>query len=1102
MIKSSNFARKALCGGTALQALVLLGAGLTGSAIFATPAAAQDYTTIAAVGRVVGTNGEQIQGATVEVRSDAQGFVRTATTDGSGSFRVPQIPAGSYTITITATGFDTYTEAGVVLDLANASNEFTLSPTGSATATASGDDVVVIGRRQTVDFNRNTTGSVINLGELATRVPVARDITSVVLLSPGTLQGDNAFGNLPNIAGASVSENTYFINGLNITNFFTGLGGAPVPFDFYQTVEVKNGGIAAEFGRTSGGFINAVSKSGSNDFHGGVTFNWEPDSLSSKMKNTYATDNDSRYTDRKDFIAQLSGPIIKDHLFFYGLYQSRDVQSRVGSTGATSLLATAAVPAQYVPFPGIVSNTLGRTTANPAGSPTNTYLTGTQYIADRSRSPFYGGKIDAVIVDGQRLEFTYFNTSSLTTRDIFGTSLFPLAGGRYNPVTNDPGRYASTTLFRSGGENYVGRYTGQFTKWFTLSGGYGRNYITDTTESSTPNASSIIDARTGSSVQIGNPTANTTKNFGRREFYRADADIYVNLLGSHHFRGGYDRENLRAESSTLANGNYQIGYATGSAADARVPTAGLQYVTRRYFQNGGNFQTKGEAYYLQDSWALFDNRIQLNLGVRNDKFVNKNADGDTFFDSGSLWAPRLGFSADPFGNGRTKVYGSFSRYYLPVATNTNIRLAGPELDYTTYNVLTGVNADQTPILGAPIQISGGRACPAAALAADRTGGNNCTVNSDGTTPPFASLVDASLKAQSRDEYILGLEQRVGTRIRLGAYVTQRKLNESLEDAYIDQGVRGYCRREFANNAAKLASCFSIFSGFHQYSLLNPGSDVTVLLDGIIAGETTQRTATLTAADLGLPKAKAKYRSLTLTADRDFDGKWSASFSYTLSSLKGNIEGGVRSDNGQTDSGLTTAFDFPALVNGADGFLPPHRKHNIKVYGSYQLFDFLNIGANLQVTSPRKFGCIGTVPSTVDGTADQPAGFASQYGAAGFYCNVVGGQVQTTTNGFTAINDPLDRAGGPRATTLQLTPRGSVFESDWLYNLNVDVALKIPTDAFDGTLRLSVFNVLNRKAELDYNEVGTTAAGAPSTLYGQPTQYQSGRSARIQFGVNF
>jgi outer membrane receptor protein involved in Fe transport len=264
----------------------------------------------------------------------------------------------------------------------------------------------------------------------------------------------------------------------------------------------------------------------------------------------------------------------------------------------------------------------------------------------------------------------------------------------------------------------------------------------------------------------------------------------VSLFGNHHIRGGYDREDLDYSSFTLANGNYQLSYFnSGANGDGTVTTPNTQYVTRRYFQNGGQFSTRGTAYYLQDSWTLFQNRLSLVLGVRNDRFTNKNADGETFFDSKNNWSPRLSVSFDPTGDGQTKVFGAFNRYFVPVATNTNLRLAGPELDYTQYYLLNGLNANNTAIYGAPIAISGSSATACPTLAIEPTPGNvrNCTVNSDGISPPFNSLVSSNLAAQSTDEYQAGIEHRLGSRVRVGAYYTQRKLNESLEDAYIDAG---------------------------------------------------------------------------------------------------------------------------------------------------------------------------------------------------------------------------------------------------------------------------------------------------------------------------
>jgi outer membrane receptor protein involved in Fe transport len=127
-------------------------------------------------------------------------------------------------------------------------------------------------------------------------------------------------------------------------------------------------------------------------------------------------------------------------------------------------------------------------------------------------------------------------------------------------------------------------------------------------------------------VSIGNGTANADLSNDQRVFYRGDVDLYFNILGSHHIRAGYDREDLSTDIVTLANGGGQLTYANGSAADPFGFTTG-QYVTRRFFRNGGNFKSQNVAFYIQDNWSLFDNRLTLQLGIRNDRFKNKNIAG-------------------------------------------------------------------------------------------------------------------------------------------------------------------------------------------------------------------------------------------------------------------------------------------------------------------------------------------------------------------------------------------------------------------------------------------------------------------------------------------
>jgi hypothetical protein len=1015
----------------ALNVVAMFGAGVAATAILATAAQAQDYSNVTASGRVIGTDGNPISGAEVTYVSNDQGFTRTTTTDSSGGFRLSQLPTGSYSVTIKASGYEDFSDSAVIISPDRAANQFALASVGGAA-----EIVVTAGRVQVVDFERTTTGAVIEVAEVAARVPVARDLTAVVKLSPGTTQGDAAFGNLPNIGGASVAENQYYINGLNLTDFRKGLGATTVPFEFYETVEVKNGGFQAEFGRTTGGVVNATTKSGSNTFHGGVLVTYEPNSLQATGRDFInprtslpLVNNSADYRQRIDANFFLSGPIIKDRLFFYALYNPRNVE--FGDGIATS----------------------GR------------------FDRAKTTSPFYGGKIDAEPIDGQRFELTYFNTEGQTVTNSFA----------FDPTTNAIGAGQSSETVKTGGENYVGRYTGTFTDWLTISAAYGKNKNREITGSSRNDFPTIIDNRSGTPQNIGNPTTVVETALDTREFYRGDIDLRFDLFGSHHIRAGYDQENLTTFNTSSYTGDVVYQYFIAGAGDTFAPV-GTQYVSARTFINGGQFKSINKAFYIQDNWTLFDNRLNLQFGIRNDRFENRNVEGETFYKSGDQWGPRFGFSGDPFGDGKTKVYGSFGRYFLPIASNTNVRLAGAEFDLTRYNVLTGVNSDNTPIIGAPLLFAGADAC-------FDTGVRNCENISDGAATPTEATVAKNLKPQSMDEYILGVEQRLGGGWRVGLYGTYRKLNRALEDVAIDAAVNAYCAAEGID--CNTASGSPIWSGFHQYVLVNPGQPSTITLSNPVNGESSLRTIEFSADDLGYPSAVRKYKALTATFEREWDGKWSVAGSYTWSKLRGNYEGAVKSDNGQDDAGITTDFDQPGLTNGSFGFLPNDRRHNFKLYGAYQVTDWFLFGANVSVTSPRKYGCLGRIPRTIDA-------FAALYGSNSWYCHLdAQGEVITTG---TVLN-PQGVAGNPNPAA-QLTPRGSQFSSPWQKQLDLTFAFTLPTELFNGTFRVDVFNVFNTRSALDFEERGTLGNGQPRNTYALPNSFQRPRYVRLQFGVQF
>ena len=1033
---------------TSLLASSMLAALALGPALALTApsvASAQNLAQGAISGTVSDRTGSAVGGAAVTLRSTAQGFARTYTTDSEGAFRAVALPPGAYEVTIRAAGYDELVETLVVG--ASGTTTFYFTVGGGQIAESAVDDIVVVGVRRAVsEFDATTTGLTVNVEELSRSVPIARDANAVALLAPGVTASDSAFGGLPTIGGASAGENTYVINGLNITKFRDFTGSSIVPFEFYQTLETKTGGYQAEFGRGTGGVLNGTTKSGGNEWEFGITTYWSPDSLRSDAPDTYLAQNRFDEVESTDVILDIGGPIIRDRLFFFGLYNFRDREA----------------------------TNIGSSTVDPDfGAGAN----GTLVTSD---DPFYGVKLDYLVTDDHRLELTWFSDEQeQSTRNIF--------------VDGDGGYVGEFTpsTFKFGGTNWVARYTGIWTDWLTTSISYGINEYNEYAFSPGDGGALITDQLPGFPRRgvwgVGQPSVNEDE----REVLRADVDIYADFYGAHHFRIGIDQEKLTAYQELDYSGagyNYcRPGGITPTIACTGQVTGGLWYryqtlhtaatipagrtdligqprrVRIRAYDNDGGWESTQNAYYIQDSWEVTD-RLTLNLGLRNEGFENANIDGVAFVDLQNQWAPRLGATYDVFGDGDAKLFGFYGRYFLPVAVNTNQRLAGAEFfisDTWSLNQTGGpndLNADgihdttDEPILGSFL------------------GGSTFA---DGTTRPISTQVDKEIDPMYVDEFILGYEARVFDDWTFGIKGTYRELGTAIDDVAIDAAVLDYCSGADPDNLT-YAECYSVWYGFHQYVLTNPGEDMVVTLAGADLSRatggrvTTDREVTLTADQLNYPSPDRTYKAVELSLERPFDGVWAGRFSYVWSKSEGNYEGALKSDNGQTDPGLSTDFDQPGLTDNSYGFLPNHREHTFKAFGNWQVTPAFNVGANLLIQSPRKFGCIGVHPTDV---------FASIYGGASWFCG-----------------------GVP-------TPRGSAFESTWLKNLDLTFsydlseAFTIPGESL--VLRADVFNVLNAQAKQDFNEYGDLSSPTdPDPNYGRVTAFQTPRSVRLSLSYRF
>ena len=1006
--------KRACLGSTAYALAVVMGAAVAVPGV-ATVASAQDYTSGGVVGTIVDADGNPVSGADVTLTSQAQGFSRDLTTGADGSFRATLLPQGAYDVTISAPGYADMSDT-INIRVGGLSNY-----TFNAVQASQTETIVVTGTAvQQLQFQQTTSGLNLDVEDLVATLPVGRNIESIIELAPTVVAGDLDFRSIGGggagaaaVGGSSPAENAFYINGLNITNFDTYLGGATVPFDFYQTVEVKNGGYPAEFGRATGGVINAVTKSGTNEFEFGIHGNWSPDALRSTSPDTYRFRSSLGESESMDLILEAGGPIIPDRLFFYGLYQAQDSRSESAS----------------------ILNGL--------------------YNVVESDDPFYGVKLDGYITDDHHLEFTYFDTERETTLNSYSFDGVDMIG------TDVVG----TTVYENGGPSYVAKYTGNITDNFTISAAYGVSEDRQSTVASDPDTSLVTDQRSGTAIRVGpQTTASNDFNETRREFYRIDGDVFFDFMGSHHVRIGYENERLSLEHVMSRTGGADWTAYTVSASTEAIYglPAGSEIIRSTVGRFGGSVEGENEAFYIQDSWDVTD-RLNIQMGVRNDHFLLENLVGDVPVDLDNNWAARLGFNYDVFGDSRTRLYGSYGRYFIPPALNMSYR--GADLYVREYfellslDTTTGafVLGDVRTTSNSGIAALGASACPDGAMSP--AGTVACLVYGNGSQEPAFSKTSQDLRATYEDEFSIGVDHDLNDDWTIGARATWRILGDVSEDVAIDDALITYCDEN------GIAGCGDIWFGDYQYVIMNPGEAIDVYTRDPLPGQSEPTIIHLTEEQLNLPVAERDYAALELSFERAFDGVWGLRGSYVWSTSYGNYEGTVLSDNGQDDAGTTLLYDHPGLTDNAYGYLPNHRRHQLKLWGSYQLLDDLLIGGNLSVTSPRLYGCRGVHPT-------DPS--AAAYGASSWYCQG------------------------------EASRRSSEFESDWETRLDMSARYAVPMGEGRGDLilRADVFNILGLEAGTDYDENGDTGSGSPNPNYGAVRRYQAPRSVRIGFDWTF
>lgn len=995
---------------------------------------------------------QAVQGATVTVENLATGFKRTVAPDASGQFVFTALPAGTYRVTLAAGGKVVSSRDNVAVLIGQGSEVAFVADKASQT-------IEVTGRVVSLDVKSANNGATFTTTQLDA-LPIAQNIDAVVQLAPNTTRADPRYSGGASMGGGAPSENSYYINGFPVTNPLNQLGSSELPFGAIQQMQVLTGGFGAEFGRSIGGVVNIITKSGGNTWNGGVQVSWSPAKLRAKERDilypqTGAAENASTdgtlyrraalgTSETVTTSAYVGGPLIKDKLFMF--VGAERIQQDRGTVQATSSNTSS-------PVSGWADrkNTTNRYLAKFDWNLTNDHVIEATLIGDRYSQI-------------ERLS-GYDYATDQRQGDVASTGSF----------TNHPDHTTGV-----GAAAQILRYTGYLTSDLTLTALVG--------QSSSPHRNTYDGVDVYSSVRQLIPPAASARFPGftynsayplpaGTTVYGEDSEDKVKAarfdleykLGNHLLRAGVDEVRLKSINAgeQYAGGGYLNYYRTSnpnlvpsgmtqsvSAGGALTSTIGgttyYYYGRETIFNDITNAASNQSAQYLEDRWQVTKNLL-VTPGLRFEQYKNINGDGQTFLKVDNQVNPRFAFAWDVAGDSSLKLYGSAGRYGVQIPTHLAVRGASRSTFIRQFFTYTGVDANSAPV--------------------DRKNlGDFYSSNNEYGQAKDANTVAAQkMKPNSQDELTLGIEKALAANLNVGARMTYRRLVATIDDMCDP--------RPFEKYAADNNIDVSNWGGFGCASF-NPGRNNTFLVD--YAGNGTYTSVNLSAADLGFPKAKRNYFALDFFAEHPLKNGWYGKVTYTYSKSRGNTEGQTLSDVGQTDVAATRTWDHPELMYGAYGNLPGDRRHQIKAYGFVRVRSDVDIGANLLLASGRPKNCIGNFAGTpAFGTTPEDFENVYSYGSAYRYCSFDGGSTQVAT------------------------PRGSEGKLPWDTRLDLNVTYR-PQWAKGLSMRMNIFNVFDKQTPNAIDETHEIG-GDPSTIsptYGRVLQYTSPRSFRFTVGYEF
>jgi outer membrane receptor protein involved in Fe transport len=969
-------------------------------------------TTGQLAGRIVDAQGLPVPGATVTV-TGPQG-AKTSVAGADGRFIVPFLTPGVYSVKAELQGFKAVEQKDITVSLSGTADVSLKMEVGGVT-----EVVQVTGSVRAVDTTTTTIGSVINTDDLKP-IPIGRTFSSTLYLTPGVSSSGTLGTANPSISGGTGLENQYVVDGTNVTNTgYGGLGsysitfgslGNATPYDFIKEIQVKTGGYGAEYGQATGGVVNVITKSGTNQYRGSTFGYWQPSGMENPWKQYQAVNGSVNTTATKASDAGIEGggPVMQNHLFFFGAIDP-GWQSRTFTAPPTFPLAK-----------------LG------------------EVPRDR-RTVSYAAKATVQLNSANRIDTSFFGDPS---------------HGNTGPQRTSSLLKTDTSGFSTldyGGHQQTVKYDGVMNSHWLLEGSFARSRNT-ISELPSVDTWQVTDTRVVPNIVSGGIGSYEKGNISLSKQWSLKS---TNIIGGHQFKYGVQYDDV-----TYSQLNQRTG-PTFTAADGRQTATGasiqiipdvtlgqIYRVTRANFNVSRDIPQTYSNVFGQDTWAI-GNRLTVNAGVR---YEQEKMSGTIIqdFQLKNNWAARLGAAYDLTGDGKTKVYGNYGRFYARIPLDLAARALSADDSFTR-----GDYYDAN--LTRPIPLGTATQTPAQ-LASGTSTTTHFILAGVG-----ADTIDPNAKLSYTNEYVFGLEREVMRNTTFGARFIYRNMPRVLEDV-------ANCPMAAYDLPATQTVCGNV-----DYILTNPSSATPVNAAAIAINPAF--------AAVKFDDPVHVYKALELTLNRR-GVNWSAMASYRYSQLRGNFEGFYRDDNGQSDPGISSLYDFPTndptytsigkaqfgypgdirFLGDPNGILPLDRPHQIRLNGNYLFMNALNVGINLNLSSGKPLTQMAANPN---------------YTSEGEIPVAARGTGIQTIDGF------MDRS-----------PFESQLDLQAAYAIKVGATRKV-------TFVADIFNLFNERRTLSYDQntqliypQANPDFGNPvnSLLSGTPPQFQAPRNVRV--GVRF